>query len=134
MNLIQKIEVAKRDLIWLWLYYPGYCAPPSAIEKIVYGISGSPLVGADMAQLMTHRHARALDIRTALADVTPRERSILRLAYHPNSGPIYDAVSRVRNRYFRQGGSVASPAERRTAAEAAMNRALIAYADALGVR
>jgi hypothetical protein len=128
-------DKAVAELTWLWVDYPGACAPPSILEKMVYGLAANRAVdGSATSDAMTRLHADALDIRYALASIPARQQSILHLALHPSCGARGLAVDRVRSTYYRQGGKGYTRAERLAKAEDAITLALASYAASRGIK
>jgi len=128
-------DQAVAELTWLWVDYPGACAPPSCLEKMIYGLlSKGVSAGESVSEMMTRMHADALDIRTALASVPARQQSILYIALHPACGALGLAVDRVRSTYYRQSGKRYSRSERLAQAEDAITLAIADYARARGIR
>lgn len=126
---------AVAELKWLWIDYPGACAPPSILEKMVYGLVARRVVdGASASEAITRMHTDALDIRTALSTISARQQSILYIAIHPSNGSPGYASERVRSAYYREGGKRYTRAERLSRADDAITLAIAAYARARGIR
>jgi hypothetical protein len=126
---------AVTELVWLWVDYPGICAPSSFLEKMVYGLLSKTMrVGESAAEMMARAHADALDIRAALDTLTPKHQRVLWLAYYPGNGPVCTAPNRVRSAYFREGGKHYTPSERLAQAEDAITLAIAAFARVRGIR
>lgn len=123
-------DKAKEDIRWLWLYYPAMISPPSASQIMLLihdGIIGGGDGQIDRDALET-AHARAIDATAAFKRLGERHRAVLRIAYHPASGPILKAVDRVRAAFYREGGSGHCAKERLESAAEGINLALDAYA------
>ena len=128
-------DKAVAELKWLWIDYPGACAPPSILEKMIYGLATARITaGASVASFMAAMHADAYDIRVALASIPERQQQILHLALHQSCGPPGRAAERVRSRYYRQGGKRYTPSERLTRADEAITAAILVYAMARGIQ